>query len=118
MGIIKYYMCPCYRKLYDTDNIFDYLTEDEKAERAKRIALARRLADLKAKNPETAAWKKFDAKVNPEKGGTTEIIEEKHDKIERRRGDRQLDRQERRERRMQDRDLQHKFTTSATRADI
>lgn len=118
MGVFKYYLCPCYHRYYDVDNIIDYLTDDEKAERQKKIELARRQNDLKAKNPETAIWRKFEKKINPELGGNIEIVEEKNVKIERKRGERQISREERRNKRQQDEDLQHKFTTSATKADI
>lgn len=118
MGVLKYYMCPCYRKFYDTDNATDYMTEEEKLERAKRIALARRMADLKAKNPETAAWKKFETKINPEVGGEPEYVEAKVEKIERKRGDRALTRAERKRARMEDEDLQHKFSITVNKTDV
>jgi hypothetical protein len=75
MGVLKYFLCPCYRRYYDVDNISDYLTDEEKAERQKRIALARRQNDLKAKNPETAPWKKYEKKINPELGGDKAVVE-------------------------------------------
>jgi hypothetical protein len=118
MGLLKFYMCPCYRKFYDTENAADYMTEDEKLERAKRIALARRMADLKAKNPETAPWKKLEAKISPELGGDAHVIEEKVEKIERKRGERIDDRAARKKARQENDVLAHKFTTTVSRADI
>lgn len=120
MGLIKYYLCPCYRKFYDTDNVVDYLTEDEKKERAEKIKLARRMADLKAKNPETAPWKKFEKKINPDitPGGDAAFVEEKIEKIERKRGERVENRAERRRKRQNDEHLVHKFSTTVTKADI
>ena len=53
MGLIRFYCCPCLRYMYDDTK--DKLTEEERAERERLIALARRKAELEAKNPNTNA---------------------------------------------------------------
>ncbi|RYG68414.1 hypothetical protein EON64_05215 [archaeon] len=64
MGLLKYYLCPCFRALYDpTLTAYDKMSEAEKAEFDKQAAVLRRQAELKLKNPETAAWRKYEQKV-------------------------------------------------------
>eukprot|EP01031_Cornospumella_fuschlensis_P031398 gene31398-37952_t len=64
MGLLKYYLCPCFRALYDpTLTAYDKMTEAEKAEFDKQAAVLRRQAELKLKNPETAAWRKYEKKL-------------------------------------------------------
>ena len=65
MGLIRFVMCPCLRYLYDDRKVG--LTEEEKRERERQIAAARRAADLAAKNPVTHPWKKFEAKIKADK---------------------------------------------------
>ncbi len=73
MGLLKYYLCPCLRKYYDpASSEMDKLTAEQKLEREQQLKLARRLAELKIKNPETADWLKYQKKVQDELG----IIEE------------------------------------------
>lgn len=73
MGLLKYYLCPCLRKYYDpASSEMDKLTAEQKLEREQQLKLARRLAELKIKNPETADWLKYQKKVHDELG----IIEE------------------------------------------
>jgi len=67
MGALRYYLCPCMRKYYDpTLTAYDQMTAEEKAQRDKEIAYARRQAELRVKNPETAAWKQYQEKVAKE----------------------------------------------------
>lgn len=64
MGSLRYYLCPCMRKYYDPSlSAYDKLSEEEKAKRDEEIALARRQAELRVKNPETAVWMKYQQKV-------------------------------------------------------
>lgn len=64
MGSLRYYLCPCMRKYYDPSlSAYDKLSEEEKAKRDEEIAVARRQAELRVKNPETAAWMKYQQKV-------------------------------------------------------
>jgi hypothetical protein len=64
MGSLRYYLCPCMRKYYDPSlTQYDKMSEEEKAKRDEEIALARRQAELRVKNPETAVWLKYQKKV-------------------------------------------------------
>jgi hypothetical protein len=64
MGLIKYYFCPCFRKYYDPAlSDYDKLTPEQRAEMDKQLALQRRQAELKIKNPETIHWLKYQEKV-------------------------------------------------------
>lgn len=76
MGLLRYYMCPCLRKYYDpASSELDKLTAEQKLEREQQLKLARRLAELKIKNPETADWLKYQKKVQDELG----VIEEERE---------------------------------------
>jgi hypothetical protein len=67
MGSLRYYLCPCMRKYYDPSlSAYDKLSEEEKARRDEEIALARRQAELRVKNPETAVWLKYQKKIAQE----------------------------------------------------
>lgn len=73
MGLLKYYFCACYRDFYDPASAhIAHLTAEEKLEREKQIAIMKRQAELKLKNPETADWLKYQKKV----AADLEIIEE------------------------------------------
>lgn len=64
MGLLRYYLCPCWRSAFDpTLSEYDKLTEEEKKERDKQLAILRRQADLKVKAPETLAWDKYKKKL-------------------------------------------------------
>ncbi len=64
MGLVKYFLCPCLRRFYDpTLTEYDHLSEEEKIERDKQLAIARRQAELRIKNPETAQWLKYQKKI-------------------------------------------------------
>jgi hypothetical protein len=64
MGLIKYYFCPCFRKFYDPAlSDYDKLTPEQRAEMDKQLAIQRRQAELKIKNPETIHWLKYQEKV-------------------------------------------------------
>jgi hypothetical protein len=93
------------------DNEKDELTVEERAERDRLIALARRQADLAAKNPITHPWKKFEAKINPELGGQEDYVEKREEKVERTRENRQHDRKHRKKGRKHDDDLKLRDTT-------
>jgi hypothetical protein len=116
MGLLMYYSCPCLRFLYDPSRQEEIIDANVKAEREKLAAEARRKADLVAKNPETKAWKEFETKVNPDKGGTAEYVVERHMKTERQREVRAESRADRKTRRKRDKNLQHKFTTATSLA--
>ena len=45
---------------------YDKLSEEEKAARDAEIAIVRRQAELRVKNPETAIWQKYSKKVQEE----------------------------------------------------
>eukprot|EP00598_Pedospumella_elongata_P007760 CAMPEP_0184985514 /NCGR_PEP_ID=MMETSP1098-20130426/14154_1 /TAXON_ID=89044 /ORGANISM="Spumella elongata, Strain CCAP 955/1" /LENGTH=409 /DNA_ID=CAMNT_0027509603 /DNA_START=91 /DNA_END=1320 /DNA_ORIENTATION=+ len=67
MGSLRYFLCPCMRKYYDPSlSAYDKLSEEEKAQRDKEIAAARRQAELRVKNPETAVWLKYQKKIAAE----------------------------------------------------
>lgn len=71
MGLIRFLCCPCLRHLYD--NRKNELTAEEIADRDRKIAAARRAADLAAKNPVTHPWKRFEAKIDPEQGKNEDL---------------------------------------------
>lgn len=108
MGLIMYYMCPCFRVYYDPSRGDELLTADEKAERDRRLAEARRQAELRVKNPETAQWKNFEKKIDPEVGEGETYVIERHVKTERKRNERAISREERKKKRMDDQDLKHR----------
>jgi colicin import membrane protein len=67
MGVIKYYFCPCYRDFYDpAKSQHAHLTAEEKKQREMELALKKRQAELRLKNPETADWLKFQKKLEEE----------------------------------------------------
>lgn len=67
MGAVRYYLCPCMRKYYDPSlSAYDKMSEEEKALRDQEIAVARRQAELRVKNPETAIWLKYQKKIAAE----------------------------------------------------
>lgn len=99
MGLIRFYCCPCLRYMYDDTK--DKLTEEERAERERLIALARRKAELEAKNPNTNAARKFEKKANLDKN----LVAERIYKTEREREERVVARGERREGRKRNRVL-------------
>ena len=55
-------------------------TEDEKKREETNYQILSRLADLQAKNPETESWEKFQTKINPELGGSTQYIIKEYEK--------------------------------------
>eukprot|EP00981_Chlorochromonas_danica_P013960 scaffold7160_cov156-Ochromonas_danica.AAC.12 len=64
MGLIKYYLCPCYRADYDPSRTaYDKLSQAEKEEWDRQVALKKREAELKLKNPETVDWMKFQKRL-------------------------------------------------------
>lgn len=80
MGLLKYYCCPCFRKYYDPSlSEYDKLSEEEKKERDRQLAIQRRENELKIKNPETAYWLKYQKKVEEELKELTEIPEGEED---------------------------------------
>mmetsp|Transcript_15981 Transcript_15981/g.24083 ORF Transcript_15981/g.24083 Transcript_15981/m.24083 type:complete len:341 (+) Transcript_15981:181-1203(+) len=102
MGLARYYCCPCLRFMYDGSVLPDQSQEvvDMKAKRAAEIAEAKRLAELRLKNPETQAWNKYkEKKETLVARGNTNFIESQQDKITRNRNKRVEDRKERRKRR-------------------
>ncbi len=118
MGLLMYFMCPCLRVYYDSSREDELLTADQRAERERKLAEARRQAELRIKNPETAEWQNFEKKINPEKGGSEEYYEEKVLKTERKRVERAGTRQERKAARAADGDLQVKARNSAMGLDL
>jgi hypothetical protein len=78
MGSLRYYLCPCMRKYYDPSlSAYDRMTDEEKAIRDEEIAFARRQAELRVKNPETAVWLKYQNKVAKENQVySLEVVEE------------------------------------------
>jgi len=123
MGLLKYYFCPCLRKFYDpTLTAYDHLTEEEKLERDKQIAVARRQAELKIKNPETAQWLKYQRKVEDESAAENSdqmgYVAMKVIATERPREIRADTRAERRKQRHEDPELHLKARTTISGADI
>lgn len=106
MGILRYYLCPCIRFMYDPDDERG-MTEAQKA----AIALQKRTDELALKNPQTAAWRTLEKKIDPTKGGSERYVAEKLAKTERPREERAQSRAERRAERKQDDTLAHKFRT-------
>jgi hypothetical protein len=43
-----------------------------------KLIINYRLAELKAKNPETATWENFKKRIDPSKGGAEEYVLNKH----------------------------------------
>mmetsp|Transcript_23026 Transcript_23026/g.51621 ORF Transcript_23026/g.51621 Transcript_23026/m.51621 type:complete len:213 (+) Transcript_23026:901-1539(+) len=77
MGALRYYLMPCMRKYYDpTVTAYDRLTDEEKALRDREVFLARRQAELRVKNPETAAWQNYQDKVKASQVAIEEDEEE------------------------------------------
>ena len=82
MGLIRYYLCPCLRKYYDPSlSEYDKLSEEQRKEMDRQLAIQRRQNELKIKNPETVAWLKYQEKVEQDlkllEGETNaEVIEE------------------------------------------
>ena len=76
-------------------------TDEEKAQRARLL----RLEQLAAKNPETAAWKKYQRRADPIEGGKQEYVVEKVLKTERHREARASTRAQRRAERKEDNSL-------------
>lgn len=63
MGVVKYYLCFCYRAHYDPSRTeYDGLTAEQKAERDREFALKKRQMELALKNPETVPWEKYQKK--------------------------------------------------------
>lgn len=121
MGLLKYYCCPCFRKYYDPSlTAYDKMTDEEKAERDKQLALQRRQAELRIKNPETAPWIKYNKKI--EEAEKMEdgpgYVETKVVGTERRREVRADARAERRKARNEDPDLRLKQRATVSGADI
>lgn len=115
MGLVKYFLCPCLRKLYDGARTeYDDLTEEEKWKRDKELALAKRAAELKIKNPETVQWVKYEKKTKED----VEFVPTKLITVERPREDRAETREERRKKRHQDPELKMKARATVTGADI
>lgn len=76
MGLLKYYMCPCFRKYYDpASSELEKLSQEEKEERERQLKILRRQNELKIKNPETADWLKYQKKIQSD----LETIEEDQD---------------------------------------
>lgn len=103
MGIVRYYLCPCFRIFYappveELEN--EELTREQlKKKRQDEIKAAKRKADADAKNQETVEWKNFKKKTDPTVGGNIEIIEKAVMKTGRRRDDRVVARRDRKEKR-------------------
>jgi hypothetical protein len=78
--------------------------EDARRKRAAEIAEAKRLAELRLKNPETVAWQKYQEKKEEEivVKGNTGFIEIEQEKITRKRHGRAEGREERRNKRKEE----------------
>lgn len=107
MGILRYYCCPCFRSWYD-EYAEERLTDEEKAQRARLL----RLEQLAAKNPETAAWKKFQRRTDASTGGKQDYVVEKVLKTERHREARASSRAARKAERKEDDSLHAKARTN------
>ena len=101
MGLLRYYLCPCIRYLYDPEDI-THLSDDELKARER----LKRLQELAAKNPETTAWKKYKKKLDNKQGNGDDYIVEKHLKTERHREARAMGRARRQQERKEDEALQ------------
>ena len=75
---------------------------------------AKRIAELKIKNPETAAWHKYDKKTKAD----DDFVPEKLNVVERPRELRAETREERRLRRHRDPELQMKARTTVSGVDV
>lgn len=113
MGILRYYMCPCLRFMYDPNDERG-MTEAQKA----ALALQRRTEELAQKNPETPAWRALEKKIDPSRGGSERYVGDKLAKTERPREERAQGRAERRAERKQDETLAHKFRTLGEDVDL
>lgn len=113
MGILRYYICPCIRFMYDPDDERG-MTEEQKRERDAK----NREALLNAKNPSTTHWKQLERKLDPAKGGSDSYVVERVLKTERHREARSTSRAERRAERKQDDVLAHKFRTMGEEFDM
>lgn len=106
MGLLRYYCCPCIRYWYDGSVLPEVLPEieDERKRRAEEIKNAKRLAELRLKNPETVAWQKYQEKKEEEivNKGNTGFIEVEQEKITRKRRERAEGREERRNKRKEE----------------
>jgi len=107
MGILRYYLCPFCRSLYD-DNSINGLTEDQLKDKMRLL----RLEQLAAKNPFTSSWKKYEKKIKASAGGSEDYVVEKHLKTERHREARAIGRNARKSERLRDEDLKHHPSTS------
>jgi len=112
MGILRYYLCPCLRFMYDPDSGYG-LTEEQKAAAARN----KRLEELALKNPTTAHWKKFAKKIDPKQGGSDDYVVVKVLKTERHREVRQSARANRRAERKNDDVLAHQFNNNIIETD-
>lgn len=108
MGLLRYYLCPCLRYMYDPDWADTHMTDEQKKERQRQMALARRMADLAAKNPKTNVWQAYEKKIDPQLGGSESFVIEKQVKTERHREVRASGRAERKAERLKDKELQTK----------
>ena len=118
MGLIRYYVCPCWRYMFDP-NLKNQLTEEERRARDAAIAKAKRDAELRAKNPITATWERIEKKKeNLGEEKFAEYVVEKHLKTEVFRNARADDRHERRRQRAKNPELRHKFSTTVERIDV
>ena len=106
MGLLRYYLCPFCRSMYEDETYG--LSDDQKRDK-ERLA---RLEVLAAKNPFTSGWKKYEKKIKEDKGGSTDYVVEKQLKTERHREARATGRAARRSERTDDPDLKHHPSTS------
>jgi len=113
MGILRYYMCPCIRFMYDPDDERG-MTEEQKKERDMK----NRADELKTKNPETPHWKQLEKKLDPAKGGSESFVVEKILKTERHREARSNARADRRAERKQDDTLAHKWRNMGDNVEV
>ena len=119
MGLLRYWCCPCLRYKYkDIEAEAAYQAAiDEKKRRHEAILKARREHDLKIKNPVTDPWIRFEKKIEPEMGGSTEFLPRKEVRMERLRAERKDGRAERRQQRLQDPDLNPNATKKKRQID-
>ncbi|CAE7466538.1 unnamed protein product [Symbiodinium microadriaticum] len=110
MGLMRYYCCPCFRYMFDGSVLpeVDPAVEDAKKKRAAEIAEAKRMAELRLKNPETQAWQKYKEKKEDQfaKGNTT-FIEDSQEKQKKKRSERVENRQARRQRRADEESIKY-----------
>jgi hypothetical protein len=118
MGLIRYFLCPCWRHHFDPA-LKHAMTEEERRAHEEAIAQAKREAELRAKNPITSTWAKMEKKMETmgqEK--FKETVLEKHVKTETFRGARAGNRQQRKAARERDPELKHNFATTVNRIDV